>query len=80
MPGQPARIAFVLPSLERGGMETVMLRFAAGLDRTRFDAQVVVLDGCGPLLARHDPTVPLHDLSAPRLRRGIRALDRHLRR
>jgi glycosyltransferase involved in cell wall biosynthesis len=80
MPGQPARVAFVLPSLERGGMETVLLRFAAGLDRTRFAAQVVVLAGGGPLLARHDPTVPLRDLGAPRLRRGIRALDRHLRR
>ena len=80
MPGQPARIAFVLPSLERGGMETVLLRFAATLDRTRFAPQVVVLAGGGPLSASHDPAVPLHDLEAPRLRHGVRALDRHLRR
>jgi glycosyltransferase involved in cell wall biosynthesis len=79
MPGQPARIAFVLPSLERGGMESVLLRFAAALDRTRFAPQVVVLAGGGPLAAAHDPAVPLHDLAAPRLRHGVRALDRHLR-
>jgi glycosyltransferase involved in cell wall biosynthesis len=79
MPAQQARIAFVLPSLERGGMETVLLRFAAALDRTRFAPQVVVLDGGGPLRALHDPAIPLHDLGAPRLRAGMRALDRHLR-
>lgn len=43
------RIAFLIPSLDRGGAETQISRLARGLDRARFQITVFCLRGEGPL-------------------------------
>jgi len=47
-PGQPVRVAQVIWSLGLGGAEQVVIRLAAGLDRTRFEPIVCCLDELGP--------------------------------
>jgi glycosyltransferase involved in cell wall biosynthesis len=74
----PLRVALVLPSLQQGGMERVLLRLAATLDRRRVEPVLVVLDGRGPLRDELDPGVTVVDLQVFRLREGVRALDRAL--
>lgn len=61
------RVFLVAPSLAPGGSETVLVRLAACLDRQRFEPEVVVLTGTGPLAVEIPPDVPLHDLAAGRV-------------
>lgn len=48
MLGAPLRVAQVIWSLGLGGAEQVVIRLAAGLDRTRFEPLVCCLDDPGP--------------------------------
>ena len=57
-----------------------MLNLAGGLDRGRFSAEIVVLDGRGPLTASVPSAIPVHDLQRPRLRQAMPALVSTLRR
>jgi glycosyltransferase involved in cell wall biosynthesis len=73
------RVAFVIPSFAGGGAERVMLALAGGLDRARFQPEIVVLDGAGPWRSLVPQGVPATDLGARRIRQAIRPLVRVLR-
>ncbi len=71
------RIVFVLPSFAGGGAERVTLALAGALDRARFEVEIVVLDGNGPLAP--PPGIRVHDLARPRLRQALGPLRTTLR-
>ncbi|MBM3541498.1 MAG: glycosyltransferase, partial [Alphaproteobacteria bacterium] len=71
------RTVFVLPSFAGGGAERVLLALAGALDRARFEAEIVVLDGRGPLVPPAGITI--HDLGRPRLRHALGPLRAVLR-
>lgn len=75
-----SHIAFVLPSFAGGGAEQVMLHLLAELDRTQFSPSLIILNNDGPFAARLPQDVPLVDLAHPRLRQGLPALIRAIRR
>lgn len=77
--GKKIGVAFVLPSLEGGGAERVAVNLLAGLDRLRFNSELVVMCLTGPLRDAVPPEVQIHDLGRPRLRYGLPALIRALR-
>lgn len=53
---------------------------AGALDRSRFGAEIVALDGQGPLAGSVPRHVPVHELGHPRLRGALPALISALRR
>ena len=59
---QRARILFVMPNFAGGGAERVALTLLAQLDRTRFDPQLAVLEGSGPLRSLLAEDVVLHEI------------------
>ncbi|MEA2084997.1 MAG: glycosyltransferase [Thermodesulfobacteriota bacterium] len=65
------KLIFILPSLESGGAETVILNLIAHLDRALYSAELLVLDGKGPLKETVPSHVVVHDLETPRLRHAI---------
>ena len=75
----PYPIVFLLPTLDVGGAERVVLRTAAHIDRSRFSPTVVALGRGGGKLARElaaaqIPTVTLYDDRSPSLWHCIRLL------
>ena len=74
------RITFVLPSFAGGGAERVVLNLANGLNRDRFQTNIVALDATGPLRDLVSAHVPVAGLGRSRLRYGIGPLLRTLRR
>lgn len=76
----PIKAIFVLPSFAGGGAERVVLNLASMLDCARFAAEIIVLDGQGPLASSVPPAIPIHDLHRPRLRQAMPALVATLRR
>lgn len=78
--GLKPRVVFVLPDFAGGGAQGVMLRLLAGVDRGRFQPEVVVLNGHGPLKYDVSADVPVHDLHRARLRQSLPRLIGALRR
>ena len=85
----PIRVVFLLPVLDVGGAERIVLRSAVGLDRSRFVPTVVAMVKrsqplADQLAAADVPTVVLDDGTRPRLRqlfllrRWLRAHRPHL--
>jgi glycosyltransferase involved in cell wall biosynthesis len=64
-PGDRCRVAQLVESLAPGGAETLAVSIAGALARRGHDSHLVVLRGDGPLRARIDPLVTLHDLARP---------------
>lgn len=64
------RIAFVLPHLEAGGIERVVLNLLIHLDRTRFSPTLVLFRRRGAMLDQVPADVPVEDLGG-RPARGI---------
>jgi len=62
----PARIAFVLPHLAIGGIESGVVRYVNGLDRDRFVPLVVVRGADGPLRSRLASDVTVLDAGGRR--------------
>lgn len=75
-----AKLAFLLPDLGGGGAERVALRLAGEFVARGHQVDLVVLRAEGDLLDQLPPGVRLVDLAAPRIRNGIWALVRYLRR
>jgi glycosyltransferase involved in cell wall biosynthesis len=64
------RIAFVLPHLEAGGIERVVLNLLIHLDRTRFSPVLILFRRKGTMLDQVPADVPVHDLGG-RTARGV---------
>ncbi|MGB9898186.1 glycosyltransferase [Thermanaerothrix sp.] len=74
------RVALVMPSLEMGGVERVMLNLAGGLSQKGILVDLVVSDASGPLKNAIPNGVQLIDLKAPRVLRSIPGLVKYLRK
>lgn len=64
------RIAFVLPHLEAGGIERVVLNLLIHLDRTRFSPALILFRRKGTMLDQVPADVPVRDLGG-RTARGV---------
>ena len=73
------RALFVLPSLDVGGAERVVVRLLAALPRERVEPHLALVARSGRLLARVPGDVPLHDLGAGRVRSAPLPLVRLVR-
>lgn len=58
------RICHIIPTLDQGGAEKQLCLLAAGLDRARFETQVIALTRTGPLEASlRERGIPVHRIS-----------------
>lgn len=73
------RVAFVLPALSAGGAERVIITLLNGLDRTKYDPYLVLINEKGPLGQLVDPSIPLHVLGKPKVFPALPELYRHLK-
>lgn len=72
MPTGPKRkIVFVLPTLLAGGAERVLITLMNGLDRSRFSAELIVMNGEGTLHDIIDPAIPVHILGNLKIHHGL---------
>ncbi len=46
---EPVKVLHLLPSMEIGGLETMVLNLASGLDRRQYSPTICCFDGLGPL-------------------------------
>lgn len=79
---QRCKVAFVMPHLDAGGVERVVLNILTHLDRSRFAPALILFNRRGALLERVPQDVEIHDLSGGkarwlpvRLARTFAALD-----
>lgn len=79
-PSDPAlRVAFVMPHLDAGGAERVVLMLLRHLDRVRFAPILILRDRRGAFLEAVPPDVPVHDLGGRPLRRSLPVLVKAIR-
>ena len=57
------KILFVLPSLDAGGAERVLITLMNGVDRDHYDAEFISVRGKGPLIDLINPSIPVHSLN-----------------
>ncbi len=57
------KIVFVLPSLDVGGAERVLITLMNHLDRSKFDPEFVVIGGDGPMKELIASDIPYHSLA-----------------
>lgn len=76
----PRRIVFVLPALNAGGAERVLITLMNGLDRAAFVPFLVSVSAQGKLRGLVDPDIPFHALGdSARVGRSLPLLYRKLR-
>ncbi|MEQ8964374.1 MAG: glycosyltransferase [Azospirillaceae bacterium] len=80
MTGRPIRVAFILPNLDAGGAQRVMITLMRHLDPAAIKPVLIALSTDGVLANRIPPTVERIDLGRPRLARAAPAVLRSLRR
>lgn len=68
------KVLFVLPSLEAGGAQRVIVTLLRHLDRAHFEPHLALLEKAGPFLKDVPADVPIHDLKARRVRYVLPAL------
>lgn len=77
---RPIKVLFVLPNLQVGGAERVMVTVMNGLDRSRFDPSFLTLSDDGPLRERIDPDIPFYSLHGCRVSRAFPGIFKILRK
>lgn len=65
------KVAFILPSAHAGGAERVLLNLLTGLDRARFDMNLILINAVGPYLNHIPSHVSTIDLKHKRVSRSI---------
>ena len=60
------RLAFIIPTLDKGGAERVLLTLVNNLDKSRFEIFIFCLKRRGGLLPFADPSITICDLDCPR--------------
>jgi len=76
---EPLDVCFILPSLDTGGAERVVINLANGLAATGARPRILLTGHRGTLADRLSSRVPLTALERPRVREATRALLRTLR-
>lgn len=71
---------FVLPDLESGGAQRVVLTVVAHLNRAVFEPHLSVCDSSGPLLKELPHNAAIHELGRTRVRYALPALHQVIRR
>ena len=56
----PLKTLFILPSLDAGGAERVMISLMNGMDRKKYEPALLSIRRDGPLKAILDPTIPFY--------------------
>src|SRR5690606_30615148 len=74
------RIALLLPALEDGGAERVMLQLGSAFHARGYAVDLVLATTYGPLLSEIPPQLRVVELAAPRTAMALPALVRYLRR
>lgn len=68
----PRRISFLITELDQGGAEWALVRIVTGLDRSRWEPQVISLSDRGPLAEPlEDAGIPVTALGAGRVRSPV---------
>lgn len=68
------RVCFVLPGLEAGGAERVMIKLMTALDRSLFTPSLIVVNGSGPYRDLIPPEIDFADLRARNMAAGVHPL------
>jgi glycosyltransferase involved in cell wall biosynthesis len=79
-PPKPLRVAFLMPHLDTGGAERVVLMLLKHLDRSRFAPVLILQARRGAFLEAVPADVPIHDLSGRAIHRSLPALAGVIRR
>jgi glycosyltransferase involved in cell wall biosynthesis len=79
MPGR-RRILFVLPNLEGGGAERIIITLLKHLSTSKYDLHLAVVDHRGKFAGQVPEQVLLHDLKAVRVRKAFLSLSGLIRR
>lgn len=74
------KVTFVLPSLEAGGAQRVLLNLARHVDRERFNLSIILFDATGPLAPQLPDNGPIVVLGYRRLRYALPRLALAIRR
>jgi glycosyltransferase involved in cell wall biosynthesis len=77
---KPLRVAFLMPHLDAGGAERVVLMLLQHLDRSRFAPVLILQARRGAFLEAVPADVPIHDLSGRAVHRSLPALAGAIRR
>jgi glycosyltransferase involved in cell wall biosynthesis len=65
------KVVFILPNAHAGGAERVLLNLFSGLDRNRFNLNLILIDAVGPYLKHIPSHVSIIDLKNKRVSRAI---------
>ncbi len=68
------RILFILPSLNSGGAERVLITLMNGLDREKFDPQFLTISSSGELRSLIAPDIPFTSLGGSKVLKALPAL------
>lgn len=67
----PKKVVFILPNLNPGGAERVLITLMNLVDRARFQPVLIVLNRSGSLGNIIDPDIKVYDLKTPRISRAL---------
>jgi glycosyltransferase involved in cell wall biosynthesis len=73
------KIAIVIPTLDRGGAERILVHFVNNLDVTQHQVVILCLKKKGDLLSSVNPAVTVVDLDCPRVYFSIGAIKKQLK-
>jgi len=74
------RLAFLIPNLEKGGAERVLVNLVNNLDHKRFQVFIFCLKKKGGLLHLVDPAVTVCDLNSPRAYFSYFSIRKHIKK
>ena len=73
------RIAFLIPTLGKGGAERVLLTLTRNLDTSRFEVYIFCLNKSGELLVHAEPSITICNLDCPRAYLAFFSIRKHIK-